>query len=102
MLYALRAPDFLAGFGVEAPDNPAIVHDVEIGSVGDRSRYIGTVLERPQPTRLSDVAVPARSKSLQRPHARRRVDNIVEDHRRSDHAIRSIFLRIETVPAPQL
>src|SRR4051812_5243924 len=35
LVYALGPPDFFTGFGVQAPHDAAIIHGVEVSSIGD-------------------------------------------------------------------
>src|SRR5437588_4204451 len=97
---ALRAPDFFAGFGVQAPGDATIIYGVEVGPVGDGRGNIGTVLKGPEPMGLGDVAVAASAKHLQWTDAGGHIDQIVMDDRRCDHPIGWVFVRVETAAAP--
>src|ERR1051325_6666639 len=45
LMYALGTPDFLTGFGVQAPGDATVIYSVEVGPIGDGRGNIGTILK---------------------------------------------------------
>src|SRR5262249_28411062 len=74
---------------------------VKVFAISNRGWDIRSVRRGPEQMRSGDIAATARTKSKHWSHARWRVNDVVENYRRRDDAMRGIVVRVQPVRTPE-